>query len=67
VIDKGVEDPSTRCDGTITLHDAGGGTIATFTFKQGFPISLDYGTANAGSNEIAVEKCEIAHEGLEMM
>jgi len=67
VIDKGVEDPSVRCDGTIMLHDHGGGVISTFTFKQGWPISLDYGTANAGSNEVAVEKIEIAHEGLELM
>jgi len=64
VIDKGVEDPSVRCDGTITLHGSDGAQIAAFSFKQGWPIKLDYGTANAGGTDIAVEKCEIAHEGL---
>jgi phage tail-like protein len=67
VIDKGVEDASTRVDGTITLHDSQGGTIATFAFKQGWPISIDYGTANASGNEVFLESIEIAHEGMERM
>ena len=67
VIDKGVEDPSTRCDATITLHDHQGGTIAAFNVKQAWPASIDYGTMNANGNEIAVEKIELAHEGIARM
>jgi phage tail-like protein len=67
VIDKGVEDPSTRCDGTITLHDHGGGTIAAFSFLQGWPASIDYGNVNSAGTDIAVEKIEIAHEGVKRL
>lgn len=67
VIDKGVEDASTRCDGTITLHDHAGGTIAAFTFLQGWPASIDYGNVNSAGTDIAVEKVEIAHEGVKRL
>jgi phage tail-like protein len=67
VIDKGVEDASTRCDATITLHDHQGATIAAFAVKQAWPSSIDYGTMNSNGNEIAVEKLELVHEGVERM
>lgn len=64
VIDKGVTDPSTRCDGTIMLLDHDNATIAAFTFLQGWPASIDYGNVNSAGTDIAVEKVEIAHEGV---
>ncbi|HSI79022.1 MAG TPA: phage tail protein [Solirubrobacterales bacterium] len=57
----------TRCDGTIELVDYTGSAIATFQFKQGWPIKYAPASLNAESNEVAVEEIHIAHEGLERM
>jgi phage tail-like protein len=64
VNETGVENGSTRCDGTITLHDHTGGQIAAWAFKQAWPNSIEWGKVDANSNDVAVEKCTLTHEGI---
>ena len=54
-----------RTDGSISLIDYNGSTIATWAFHQGWPIKYTGATLNAGSNEVAVEEIQICHEGLQ--
>jgi phage tail-like protein len=63
VIDEGPE--AARLDGTIELLDAQGKPVTTYKFHQGWPTKLSGPDLNAGSNEVAIETIEIAHEGLE--
>lgn len=56
-----------RVDGTIELVDYTGSAIATYTFKQGWPIKYGGATLNAQSNEVALEELHICHEGFERM
>jgi phage tail-like protein len=63
VIEKGAEDA--RVDGTIEIVDYAGSALATYAFKQGWPIKYVGSALNAGGNEVAVEELHIAHEGLE--
>ena len=52
-------------DGTIELVDYEGRPVATYRFRQGWPVKYTGPTLAAGSNEVAVETITIAHEGLE--
>jgi phage tail-like protein len=54
-----------RVDGTIELIDYDGSTIATYAFKQGWPIKYSGSALNASANEVAIEELHICHEGLE--
>jgi phage tail-like protein len=65
VIKQGA-DPA-RVDGTIELVDITGSPIATYQFKQGWPIKYSGATLNAAGNDVAVEEVQIAHEGMERM
>ena len=56
-----------RVDGTIELLDYKGTAIATYSFKQGWPIKYVGATLNAQSNEVALEELHICHEGMERM
>lgn len=59
-------DPA-RLDGTIELVDISGAAIATYQFKQGWPIKYAGATLNASTNDVAVEQLDICHEGMERM
>jgi phage tail-like protein len=63
VIKEGPE--SARVDGTIELVDYDGSTIATYAFKEGWPIKYAGSSLNASGNEVALEELHICHEGLE--
>jgi phage tail-like protein len=60
-IDKGAD--AARVDGKIELLDIAGGTIATYQFKQGWPIKYVAATLDASTNNVALEELHIAHEG----
>ena len=53
-----------RVDGTIELIDYTGKPIATYAFKQGWPIKYVGATLNANNNEVALEELHICHEGM---
>ena len=60
-IDKGAD--AARVDGKIELLDIAGGTIATYQFKQGWPIKYVAATLDASTNNVALEELHICHEG----
>jgi phage tail-like protein len=49
---------------TITLLGPDGKTVRRFAFAAAFPVKWTGPNFNAGSNNIAVESLELAHEGL---
>jgi phage tail-like protein len=61
---EGVESPSDRCDGTITLCDHKGSPIASWAFKQAWPSAIEWGKVDPNSNDIAIEKVTLTHEGI---
>jgi phage tail-like protein len=61
VVDKGAD--AARVDGKIELLDIAGGTIATYQFKQGWPIKYVAATLDASTNNVALEELHICHEG----
>ena len=54
-----------RVDGTLELLDETGTVVATYGFRQGWPIKYSAPSFNAASNEVAIEELHITHEGLE--
>ena len=54
-------------DGTIELIDYKGSAIATYSFKQGWPLKYTGASLNASGNEVALEELQICHEGMERM
>lgn len=56
--------PIRRYDGTVTVLDGTGQTVATWTFARGLPAKLVGPQLNARTGEVAVEELQIAHEGL---
>ena len=60
-IDKGAD--AARVDGKVELLDIAGGTIATYQFKQGWPIKYVAATLDASTNNVALEELHICHEG----
>jgi phage tail-like protein len=65
VIKQGADEA--RIDGTVEILDITGATIATFQFKQGWPIKYTGATLDATTNNVALEEVHIAHEGVERM
>jgi len=63
VLKEGPDDA--RVDGTIELVDYKGSAIATYAFKQGWPVKYTGVSLNAQANEVAVEELHICHEGLD--
>lgn len=55
-----------RRNGSIVLVDEAGKDMLRFDFVQGWPCKWEGPTFRAGSNEVAIETLEIAHEGLEL-
>jgi phage tail-like protein len=62
VITEGPNDA--RVDGTITLMNADGTPILTYSFLQGWPVKYGGVTLNASTNDVALEEIVIVHEGL---
>jgi phage tail-like protein len=52
-----------RVDGKIELLDISGSPIATYQFKQGWPIKYVAATLDASTNNVALEELQICHEG----
>ena len=65
VIKQGAD--AARVDGQIELLDITGSPIATYQFKQGWPIKYVAATLDASTNNVALEEVQIAHEGFERM
>jgi len=60
-IEKGAD--ASRVDGKIELLDIAGGTIATYQFRQGWPVKYVAATLDASTNNVALEELHICHEG----
>lgn len=54
-----------RKNGSIIMFNQQGDPIARWNFINAWPSKLTGPTANAGSNEVAIEEMEITHEGYE--
>lgn len=52
-----------RKNGTITMYNQQGIAIAKWDFVNAWPSKLTGPSANAGSNEVAIEELELVHEG----
>src|SRR5438034_9965563 len=52
-----------RKNGTITMFNLQGESIAKWDFTNAWPSKLTGPSANAGNNEVAIEELEITHEG----
>src|SRR5688572_18544460 len=63
VIKEGAD--KARVDGKIELLDISGSPIATYQFKQGWPIKYVAATLDASTNNVAMEELQICHEGFE--
>lgn len=59
-----LEGKGKRRDGVILLLDDNGETVRTWRFRRGLPVSWSGPAMNAMQSQVAVEKIEIAHEGL---
>lgn len=53
-----------RCDGTITMYDAAGTSVAAWNFTNGWPSKLSGPALNAESDDVSIEELTIVHEGL---
>lgn len=53
-----------RVDGTISQLNSKMETVATWTFKSGWPCKWELSEMDASKNEVAIETLEIAHHGL---
>jgi len=65
---KKVEDgkvDAARSNGSIVLFNQENGEVARWNFVDGWPTKMTGPSVNANNNEIAIEECVIAHEGLE--
>lgn len=54
-----------RKNGSIVLYNQADDEVARWDFVDGWPSQVSGPTADAESNEIALEELTIAHEGLE--
>lgn len=54
-----------RKNGSLVLYSHDGKEIARWNFINAWPSKINGPSINAGSNEIAVEELELAHEGYE--
>lgn len=54
-----------RKNGSIVLYDYKRGEIGRYNFTAGWPSKVSIGNLTAQGNEILIEECTIAHEGIE--
>jgi phage tail-like protein len=55
-----------RKHGSIVLYDYKRGEVALYNFINGWPSKVSIGSLQAAGNDILLEECTIAHEGLEV-
>ena len=55
-----------RRNGSVVLYDYAHGEIARYNFVAGWPAKMSLGTLQAGGNDVLVEECVIAHDGLSL-
>jgi phage tail-like protein len=53
-----------RKNGSIVLFDYTRGEIARFNLVNAWPSKVSLGSLQAGGNDVLVEECTIAHEGV---
>ena len=63
VVDQGAD--AARADGTIELLDYEGKAVATFKFRQAWPVKYTGPTLSAAGNDVAIETIELSVEGVE--
>ena len=51
-------------NGTITLRDSQGKEVMWWNFKQAYPVKWEGPQFNASSDEIAIERFELVHQGV---
>ena len=64
---KQVEDgkvDEARKNGSIIMYDQTNTEVARWNFENGWPVKISGPNLDAGTNEIAIEELEIAHERL---
>jgi phage tail-like protein len=61
-----VQGKAERRNGSIVLLDEARKDMLRFNFVDGWPCRWEGPTLRAGSNDVAIETLEIAHEGLEL-
>ncbi len=62
LVDDGLIDDA-RKNGSVKMFNQKGDIIARWDFVNAWPSKVTGPSANAGSNEIAIEELEITHEG----
>ncbi|NER93784.1 MAG: phage tail protein [Symploca sp. SIO1B1] len=56
-----------RKSGSIILHDSQQNPVKIFNFKEAYPVAWEGPQLNAGSEtEVAVERLELVHQGIEI-
>jgi phage tail-like protein len=53
-----------QLNGTILLLNNQQSSVMSWTFKKAYPVKWEGPNFNAGSDEIAVEKIELVHQGI---
>lgn len=56
----------TRLDGTITVFDRSGQTVARYKMINAWPRKYEGPTLNATSTDVPIETIEVVHEGLQL-
>ncbi len=51
-------------NGTITLRDSPGKEVMWWNFKQAYPVKWEGPQFNASSDNIAIERIELVHQGI---
>lgn len=64
VVEEGKIDEA-RKNGSVVMFNQQGDEIARWNFTNAWPSKLTGPTANANSNEVAIEELELTHEGYE--
>jgi len=53
-----------RSNGSIIMYDQTNTEVGRWNFENGWPVKIAGPNLDAGTNEIAIEELEIAHEKL---
>ena len=64
MVEEGKIDEARR-NGSVVMYDQNGNEVARWNFFNAWPAKLTGPTANAKSNEVAIEELEIVVEGYE--
>lgn len=58
--------PIRRYDVQVCVLDRAGAAVATWTARRALPARISGPALNARTGEVAVEECQLAHEGLSL-